>query len=256
MIRGTVYGAGRKPIAGLMVQLSSRGEGGLLRVTGTNERGEYVFADLPAGVYDVEVGADGRRQRKESIAVRPPFRNIVDFEIGPAAAGSAPAIGRLAAKPGAARARPPGGAGPAGEAPAPVAVRGRFVDRDKRPIAEVSVTLVPLQGGAMFQTFSGADGAFLVEGVPPGAYRLLVASPGHVALDLKSVEVAPVQGLELSLSLVDYPLNFRDRRGEAPPRETPRQAPPREPEADDGAAPGRARSGVLRPPYPLFLRTA
>jgi hypothetical protein len=227
MIRGAVVDAKRRPMAGLMVQLAARGERGLLRVTGTDERGEYVFSDLPAGVYDVELAVDGRRQRKESIAVRPPFRNIVDFQIGAGDAGPQSA-GPPRVIPPAGPAPAPGSGGAPAAAPettAPVAVRGRFVDVRKRPIPEVSVTLVALQGGGTFQTFSGEDGAFLIDAVPPGPYRVLVSSPGHVALDLKSVDVTPGRGLDLSLSLVDYPLNFKDRRGETPPREEPREAP-------------------------------
>ena len=219
MIRGTIFDAKRRPMAGLMVQLASRGERGLLRVTGSDERGEYVFSDLPAGVYDVELAVDGRSQRKESIAVRPPFRNIVDFQLG-------------ATDSGARRALPPGPGAPAGAPPAsdpraaePVAVRGRFLDMRKHAIPEVSVTLVGLNGGGTFQEFSADDGTFVIEAVPPGPYRVLVASPGHVALELKSVEVAPVRGLNLGLSLVDYPLNFKDRRGETPPREEARAVP-------------------------------
>src|SRR4029077_5375763 len=49
---GTIVGAvldmKKKPMAGCMVQLSSRGEGATLRVTGTDEKGNYVFKDLPA----------------------------------------------------------------------------------------------------------------------------------------------------------------------------------------------------------------
>src|SRR2546428_1413456 len=83
-ILGRVYDAKKKPIVGWMVELSSRGQDTLLRVTGTNEKGEYVFKDLPAGIYDLEVGSgtEGSR-RKGKIEVRPPFRNIVDFQIGP-----------------------------------------------------------------------------------------------------------------------------------------------------------------------------
>jgi hypothetical protein len=230
MVRGTVYDAQRKPVAGLMVQLVARAEGGLLRVTGTNERGQYVFADLPPGVYDVELTLDERRQRKNSITVRPPFRNIVDFQVDetPAPAGPGrklpiPPAGTAVA-PGSATA-PGAAATTGGAAAARVTVRGRFLDSGKRPVAEVSVTLVALEGGATHQAFSGDDGTFAVDGVAPGRYRVLVASPGHVALDMKSVEVTPAHGLNLELTLVDHPLNLRNPGSETPPREEPLPAP-------------------------------
>src|SRR2546427_935856 len=83
-IVGAVYDAKKKPLSGWMVQLSARGQDGQLRDTGTNDKGQYVFKDLPAGTYDIEVGAgEGAARKKGRIEVRPPFRNIVDFEVGP-----------------------------------------------------------------------------------------------------------------------------------------------------------------------------
>lgn len=230
-IKGTVFGAGRKPQPGLIVQLSTRDQGGLLRVTGTNEKGEYAFQDLPPGFYDIQVeGGAAGLQRKSRIEVRPPFRNIVDFEIlqgdrtglGPAGAGGLPP--GLKSGPGSPPVpadAPPGG----GEARPMVAVRGRFLDQQKRPIPEVSVTLVSLEGSATYQAFSGDDGDFSIPSVPAGRYRVLVASPGHVPLDLKAVEVSARVGLNLSLSLVDHPLNFKGREAN-PPREEPHALPP------------------------------
>jgi hypothetical protein len=231
-IKGTVFGAGRKPQPGLMVQLSSRDQGGLLRVTGTNERGEYAFQDLPPGFYDIQVeGGAAGAQRKSRIEVRPPFRNIVDFEIlqgartgaGPAGAGGLPPglkSGPGSPPPDRADAAPGGG-----EARLMVAVRGRFLDQQKRPVPEVSVAFVALEGSATYQAFSGDDGGFSIPSVPAGRYRVLVASPGHLPLDLKAVQVSARDGLNLSLSLVDHPLDFKGR-DTAPPREEPRALPP------------------------------
>src|SRR5712691_9728614 len=97
-ILGRVYDTGKKPIVGWMVELSSRGQDAMLRVTGTNEKGEYVFKDLPAGTYDIEVGAGTEGSRKKgTIEVRPPFRNIVDFQIGAGRDPASEAADRLAA---------------------------------------------------------------------------------------------------------------------------------------------------------------
>ena len=220
-IRGTVLGPAKKGIAGLLVQLSARGDSGQLRVTGTNEKGQYLFQELPAGTYDIEVAADGfAPQKKGSIVVRPPFQNIVDFELRPAT-GTAPAVPASS---------PPG--------PAPlVPVRGQFVDQQKQPVAEVSVTFVSQEGRGEQQAFSGEDGRFSLPAVPAGRYRVLVASPGHVALDLKSVEVSPISGLNLSLSLVDYPLNFKGGHEDLLPREQPRPAPTKAPPPAAAPAP-------------------
>src|SRR5258705_387912 len=65
-ITGTVQDAQKKPMVGCMVQLKSKGQDGVLRVTGTDERGAYVFKDLPAGTYDIEVGTlEDLTRRKE-----------------------------------------------------------------------------------------------------------------------------------------------------------------------------------------------
>lgn len=204
-----------------MVQLKSKNQDGVLRVTGTDEKGAYVFKDLPAGTYDIEVGtAEDLTRRKERIEVRPPFRNIVDFDMG--LKSPAVLLGDVLKKQ--EPAAPPQTAA-AGEPAAAVAVRGTFVDAQRRPIPEVSVMLLPPAGKGSFQAFSGIDGTFSLPAVPPGRYRVLVSSPGYVSIDLKVVDVSPTSGLNLSLSLVDYPLNFKGRT-ERPPTEEPLPVPP------------------------------
>lgn len=220
-IRGTVLGPEEEPVVGLLVQLVSDDGRGTLRVTGTDEKGQYLFRDLPAGVYRVQVDLEGYQgQVKDGIEVRPPFQNLVDFQLDAAAEG------------------PPRSRSGSGErftdasSLPPVPVSGVLVDQDESPLVEVSVILIPQGGEKVFQAYSGDDGRFLFDAVPPGRYRVLIASPGHVPLDLKSVMVSAESGLDLSLSLVDYPLNYERRREGELPREEPREAPP---ETDAGA---------------------
>ena len=89
---------------------------------------------------------------------------------------------------------------------------------------EVSITLVSLEREETHQTFSSEDGRFVLESVRPGKYRAVITSPGHVTLDVKSVEV-PAGGLNVNLTLVDYPLNFRNGEENLLPPELPRPAP-------------------------------
>ena len=218
-IRGTVAGLQGKPLQGVMVQLIARDQSGLLRVTGTDEKGQYVFQDLPAGMYDIEVASGGGlRRRQRQVKVQPPFRNIVDFKVGPDDPDRLMAsVGRLF--------EPQGQTGDAAALP-PVVVRGVLLDQRKQPVPEAMVTLVAQASAGIHQAISGPDGAFLVEAVPPGLYRLRVASPGHVVIDLASVEVPPGTGLTFNLSLVDYPLQAGDRRADVPPHEEPRPLAP------------------------------
>ncbi len=218
-IRGTVHDALNRPLSGLMVQLSSKDDNGVLRVTGTDERGRYLFRDLPAGIYEIVVGANGyMHARKVGIEVRPPFQNLVGFVLqrstGESVGGGLPGAGAAQDAGGAAD-----GVSVTGlvSTIAPdaitVPVRGLFLNKDRHGIPEVSVTFVGLANGGVYQGLSVEDGRFILDAVPVGSYRVLVSSPGHVALDLPSVEVAEPGGLNLSLSLVDYPLNSRDRLG-------------------------------------------
>jgi len=226
-ITGTVQDPQKKPMVGCMVQLKSKGQDGVLRVTGTDEKGAYVFKDLPAGTYDIEVGTmEDLTRRKERIEVRPPFRNIVDFDMG--LKSPAVLLGEALKKPEAGGA-PPQSAAPDGPAAATVPVRGTFLDAQRQPIPEVSVMLLPQAGKGSLQAFSGLDGTFSLPAVPPGRYRVLVSSPGYVSIDLKVVDVSPTSGLNLSLSLVDYPLNFKGRTEDRPPAEEPLPVPPQNP---------------------------
>src|SRR5437867_719184 len=230
-IMGTVFDTKQKPLSGWMVQLSSRGDDSQLRVTGTDDNGQYVFKDLPAGTYDIEIQTENEAARKKGrIEVKPPFRNIVDFLVGPQSQEKPNLVAGLAAEArkktaGAAGTTAPDGAVAADDAARQVPVRGTFLDAQKHPVSEVSVTLVALAGKSTFQTFSGDNGSFAIPAVPPGRYRVLVFSPGYVPIDLKSIEVSSASGLSLSLSLVDYPLNTKERPQERLPREEPLPAP-------------------------------
>ena len=226
-ILGRVTDAG-KPVSGAQVRLVSRSESGLLRVTSSNERGEYRFKELPTGTYDVEVDADGFRPgAKPGVEVKAPFQNIVDVPLlRTGAAGKVPAIPAVVGTPGqgmAGQAADPGK--PQEPPPAPATVKGALTDNARLPVVDVSVLLVAKEGTKLYQAISGSDGTFTIEGVVPGKYRAVVRSPGHMPVDLKSVDVRPVTGLTLNLSLVDFPLNFKSRVDGSPPPETPRPLP-------------------------------
>ena len=222
-ISGTVTDPARRVLAGLLVKLESRADPGMLRVTCTDLKGQYHFKDLPPGVYDVRVEAEGFAPgSKEMIDVRPPFQNIVDVALVRASAGAAAAAAPGVADP-AAGSTGAGAAAGSGTSEAPVVVRGRFVNPGGQPELEVSVLMVRADGGRLYQTFSADDGSFVIPDVVPGRYRVLVRSAGHVTIDLRSVDVRPVDGLKLSLALVDFPLNTRPRGSR--PQEMPRPLP-------------------------------
>jgi hypothetical protein len=253
-LRGAITGPDKKPLSGRLVMLRTVDGSGELRVTSTDERGQYQFRDLAPGLYEVRVEADGFETGiKSGIEVKPPFQNVVDIPMralgaqitGPAgtlaalAAAARAAVGATGLKPETSGA--PGGEAPAA-APAPVPLQGLLRDKEGAPILEATVLALPVGGGALYQGRSDKEGKFRIEAVPPGTYRLLVRSPGHVPIDLSRVEVPALTGLSLRLVLVDYPINFRAGPDTTLPPETPRPWPPQ--------APGTAPPAVVPAPEP------
>ena len=234
-IRGVVTDPDRTPVGGRLVVLVSRTEGEALRVTSTDEKGRYQFRDLAAGMYEIRLEADGfAAEIKKDIDVRPPFQNVVDVTLRRAARPAVPAAGA-----------PPDAAGAGGDLEAPAAsagevVQGVLFDGAGSPVVEAEVLLAPLAAGALRQGTSDEKGTFRVEGVTPGAYRLIVRSLGHVPIDVSRVDVAPGSGLSIRLTLVDYALSFvtgKDLR-QVQERPRPRPAP--------GAAPVTAVPSATR----------
>jgi hypothetical protein len=232
-VRGAITGPDRKPLSGRLVTLKTVGGAGELRVTSTDERGQYQFRDLPPGSYEVRVEAEGFEPGvKAGIEVKPPFQNVVDIPMRaagtPAPAG--PLAGLIAAvrapadKP--AAATPPAPEGAPAAPPDPVALSGLLRDKEGTPILEATVVALPAGGGALYQGRSDKEGKFRIEAVPPGFYRILVRSPGNVPIDLSRVEVPPATGLALRLVLVDYPINFKAGPDTTLPPELPRPWPP------------------------------
>ena len=207
-IRGTVRALDSKPAAGLQVRLVSA-DVGMVRITNTDDRGIYAFEDLAAGSYDVEVSGTGfESEVKERILVRPPFRNIVDFNLaGAPVAGQGISVA-ISYEP------------PAGE-PVFKEVAGSFTDREKKPIVDVLMVLTNPVTGSLFSARSDREGKILIPKVPVGTYRAVISSPGYVTVELKAAQVSQVSGLTLSLSLVEYPLHFEGRVEDLIPKEQP-----------------------------------
>jgi len=238
---------GGKPVPGAQVRLLSRSEAGLLRVTSSDQRGEYRFKDLPSGIYDVEVEADGfRLVSKPGVEVKGPFQNIVDVPLARAGGPASQAVSPVQGTPG--QGIPGKPEAEAAPVEPPVTVHGTLLNGDRRPVVDVSVLFVALEGTKLYQATSGGDGVFTVEGVVPGRYRAVIRSPGHMPVNLKTVEVKPGAGLTLNLSLVDFPLNFKSRAEGAPPPELPRVMPGMLPMP--AAAPTPSSTSSAPPPAP------
>lgn len=241
-VRGAITGPDRKPLSGRLVTLKMIGGAGELRVTTTDERGQYQFRELPSGKYEVRVEAEGFEPGvKSGIEVKPPFQNVVDIPmrvlgaLGPTGSGTLATLAAAARAAAAQALQPaspdPAAPGTAADAPSPatpepVALTGLLRDKDGTPILEATVLALPASGGPLHQGRSDKEGKFRIEAVPPGFYRLLVRSPGHVPIDLARIEVPPETGLALRLVLVDYPINFKAGPDTTLPPEKPRPWPP------------------------------
>ena len=244
-VRGAITGPDRKPLSGRLVTLRMIGGAGELRVTTTDERGQYQFRELPPGKYEVRVEAEGFEPGvKSGIEVKPPFQNVVDIPmrvlgaLGPTGSGTLATLAAAARAAAAQALQPsnpdPSAPGTAADAPSPalpepVALTGLLRDKDGTPILEATVLALPASGGPLHQGRSDKEGKFRIEAVPPGFYRLLVRSPGHVPIDLARIEVPPQTGLALRLVLVDYPINFKAGPDTTLPPEKPRPWPPAPP---------------------------
>ncbi|MCI0658855.1 MAG: carboxypeptidase-like regulatory domain-containing protein [Acidobacteria bacterium] len=207
-IRGTIRDLKGKPAPGLLVRLTSPNLG-VVHVTDTDGKGVYGFDDLPAGTYDVEVTGSGyQHQVKKGIVVQPPFRNIVDFSLPPGPISSTEPSTPVVYQP---------------IAPESVLrdVLGTITDKDRRPIPDALISLVNPTTGVSFRARSSREGKSKIEGVPVGAYRLVISSPGYVTMELRRVDVTEESGLVLNLSLVEYPLHFDGRPEDFVPAEQP-----------------------------------
>jgi hypothetical protein len=173
--------------------------------------------------------------------VRPPFRNVIDFSLQARPDGS-PGAFRLAwglNGPG----TPSGTSGtPAGiptsgsanplQGPARVAVGfNREVDTIKGSIAgdlkdkngvEVPDARIILQGpDRSYRSVSKADGEFRIADVPAGRYNLEVRSPGYLTVFLPGVTLDGTAELEFQLTMIDYPLDYREKIEDLLPPEKP-----------------------------------
>jgi carboxypeptidase family protein len=193
-LRGAVTSPDRKPIPGARVAARARlADREILFVAVCDDIGSYTMEDMPAGLYRVDVFAEGHVSRSTpDVDVKPPFRNILDFRLADDAGP---------AEPGAAS---PAAANAAG-APAPLDVAGavRLPDHAPVPDAEVALTGGPPPGRWM--SLSTADGSFTLPAVASGLYELTITASGMVPLRIPGLTLSAPGPLEIRATLVDFP---------------------------------------------------
>lgn len=193
-IQGTVILSRRNPVVGATVLLTALDPPQRVWVTSTDDRGEFRMEAVPEGGYRLEA----RRQdlvpvMRDRIALRPPFRAVIELTMHPAQGGVT-----------AATTTPPGPEDAAG-----IQVTGRTVDRSGNPIAEARLRWVDAAGRRDPATLrSGEDGSFLLQGLPPGTWRLEVMGVGFlpVRVDIPVAEDTAVTAVLVKQSASHEPL--------------------------------------------------
>lgn len=169
-LRGELKTRALEPIPGATVVATRAEAPPLLALTTTNERGALSLDGLPLGTFDVRARAEGfRAERVEGIALRGPFRTVVDMR---ADAGPAPPLAlSLPASEGALRAR--------------VVV----VDPRDQPLSGVLVELSPVghrADPARARTSPGGDAS--LGPLEPGRWRVALSRAGWSRLVVPDLE--------------------------------------------------------------------
>lgn len=224
-IQGTVILSRRNPVVGATVLLTALEPPQRVWVTATDDRGEFQMEGLPEGTYRLETRrSDLQSLVRDKIALKPPFRAVVELTMQPAPGG---ATAETAAAPG-----PEGGAG--------LRVSGKTVDREGKAIPESRLRWVDAAGRRDPQTLqSGEDGSFVVQGLPAGTWRLEVLGVGFlpVRVDLPVAENTVVTAVLVRQSASHEPLPL-----DLMPPEEP--IPPPEPKPEPAAAPPAGAAGA------------
>ena len=188
-LEGTASLDRHRPVVGAAVLASVSGDRPLLWLTSTDDKGLFYFDRLPEGTYRVELKREGYSPIvKEGVAVRFPYRAVVEVRLVPDAAVKAPPsraeaqAGNRVRLSGAVGVR---GAGPLGEA------RVRLVRADGTEDPRSTLTL--------------PDGSFELGDIPAGAWRIEVLGAGYLPARV-NVELA--QEARLQAILVQQPANY------------------------------------------------
>ena len=165
-IQGTVILSRRNPVVGATVLLTAQQPPLRVWVTATDDRGEFRMEALPEGVYRLETRrSDLQTLVRDNVALKPPFRAVVELTMAPAPGGATPETT----------------VAPSPDTGAALKVTGKTVDREGNPVSEARLRLVDAAGRRDPQSFrSGEDGTFAVEGLSGGTWRFEVMGVGFL----------------------------------------------------------------------------
>jgi hypothetical protein len=210
-LQGSASLGRNRGVVGATVVVRPAGEGGHLRVTASDARGQFRVDGLLDGDYRVELRREGLATVvKEGVGLRFPARAVIEVLMQPAAA---PPESRAA----------PSSAAVSGTAQ--VVVTGTVTARDGGTLADVPVRLVRPDGLAdPWVARSGEDGSFALGPLSPGTWRfearvvgfLPIRTPLDLGMDTR-----------LDVSMVRQPAGYDPTPLELMPPERP--VPPQHP---------------------------
>lgn len=169
-LQGTAQVDRNHPVAGATVVARAESGASTLYLTSTDAKGLFRLDGLPEGTYRVDLRKDGFEPVvKEAIALRFPFRAIVEVTLQPARA------------PRTAAARDP--AGSDARSSGALRLEGTTIARDGGPIADVRVRAVRADGTEdPRRTLTREDGTFEIEELSPGPWRLELLGVGYLPI--------------------------------------------------------------------------
>jgi len=210
--RSRLQGAARlgrgHPVIGATVTVTPEDGAPRIYLTSTDRRGAFRLDDLLQGDYRVEIRREGLQPVvKERVAVKFPFRAVVEVPMTPGPAA--------AAEPASSPSRPPAadlrdGVG---------SLAATVVDLDGNPVTEVDVRLAPAGGGADPRLLrTDENGKIETAGLPAGRWSLEARALGYLPLRAEFVLNGP---LELRLVVVPQPGDYEPSPLDLVPPEAP-----------------------------------
>jgi hypothetical protein len=191
-ISGTAFLDRRTKVIGAVVLIANEDNPAQLFMTSTDAIGKFVSTELPEGSYRVDVRRQGYQAVvKERVALRPPFRAVVELKMEKAAGVSMPQISNTDGQ---------------ATRPSVVTVNGQILDEDNTPLSQIRLRLVHPTGKVDPVTvYSGTDGHFDATGLKAGHWQIEITGVGYLPI-VTTFELN--QASQLVLKLVKQPPDY------------------------------------------------
>lgn len=204
-IQGKVSLGRNRPVVGAVILVRSETDPGPIWVTASDQFGQFRVQGIPDGTYRVVIRRDGLTRFEQSgLALKAPFRGIVEAVLAPA---SAPEPGSL----------------PASAPDRSIRVSGTVTGPGGEPAVGAEIRFIRADGSIDPRDARvGAEGTVTMDELPAGRWRVEVLDPGTIPL---RATVDIVDDVDLDVRLVAQPANFEVAMEDLIPRERAK-APP------------------------------